>query len=238
MNAKVEVFDRDAAANAGYVYTTDQRLSSRLATKNLEDLILQSVSFKGKRVLDIGCGDGHFTRRFRDADGPASMVGVDPAPHAIAVASARNDAIPEIRFLVGDGHKLPWRDDAFDMAVIQGVLHHDDQPWETISEAFRLAPEVVILEPNGNNLGLKVIEKASRYHREHHERSYPTLRLLKWVRQGGGTITSVKFGGFVPMFCPDSIARMTKRIEPVLEQTPIARVLACAVVVVVARRYA
>ncbi|HYO00074.1 MAG TPA: class I SAM-dependent methyltransferase, partial [Actinomycetota bacterium] len=172
MKAKVQVFDTDAATNAGYVYTTDQRLSSRLATKNLEDLILKSVSFEGKKVLDIGCGDGHFTRKFWERGKPLSMVGVDPAPSAVAVAASKNDDVPQMNFVVGDGHQLPWRANSGDRAMIQGVLPHDDQPWETIAEAFRLAPEVVILEPNGNNLGLKVIEKVSRYHREQSDAWY------------------------------------------------------------------
>lgn len=238
MKAEIQVFDDDAAKIDGYVYTTDPRLSSRLATKNLEDLILNSVSFEGKSVLDIGCGDGHFTRRFFDRGRPSSMVGMDPAPNAVAVAKAHNEGVENLDFVVGNGHRLKWTDGTFDLAVIQGVLHHDDKPWETIKEAFRVAREVVILEPNGNNMGLKVIEKVSKYHRDHHERSYPTLRLLGWIRNGGGTITSVKFGGFVPMFCPDWIARLTKKIEPVLEKTPVARTLGCAVVVVVAKRYA
>jgi len=235
MKAKVEVFDRDAATNDGYVYTTAQRLSSRLATRKLSDLILGAVDFEGRTVLDIGCGDGYFTERYWDEGRPERIVGVDPAPAAVKVAQERRpDA--NMTFVVGDGHRLPWRDGSFDLALIQGVLHHDDRPVETIREAFRLAGEVLILEPNGNNMGLKVIEKASRYHRDHHERSYPTRRLLRWVRESGGTVVHQEFGGLVPMFCPDWIARTAKALEPGVERSPLLRYLGCAVLVVVARR--
>jgi SAM-dependent methyltransferase len=236
MKAKVQVFDKDAASHDGYVYTTDPRLSSRLATKKLEDLVLGAVQFDARRVVDIGCGDGHFTRRFWDRGRPASIVGMDPAPSAIGVAEAKIGGREGMSFTVGDGHSLPWPDDSFDLAVIQGVLHHDDSPQQTIGEAFRVAREVVILEPNGNNLGLKIIEKTSRYHREHFERSYPPLRLLRWIRQQGGTITSVKFGGFVPMFCPDWYAKASKGLEPMVEKAPLVNLLASAVIVVVAQR--
>ena len=84
--------------------------------------------------------------------------------------------------------------------------------------------------------GLKVIEKASRYHREHHERSYPTRRLLRWVRESGGTVVHQEFGGLVPMFCPDWVARTAKALEPRVERSPLLRYLGCAVLVVVARR--
>jgi len=134
MKAKIEVFDRDAAANDGYVYTTAQRLSSRLATRKLSDLILGAVDFEGRTVLDIGCGDGYFTERYWDEGRPERIVGVDPAPAAVKVAQERRpDA--GMTFVVGDGHRLPWRDGSFDLALIQGVLHHDDRPVETIREA-------------------------------------------------------------------------------------------------------
>jgi len=237
MKAKVQVFDQDASSNDGYVYTTETRLSSRLATQKLEDLILEAVEMESKRVVDIGCGDGHFTRRFFDRGRPASIAGLDPAPSAIGVAESKIGERVGMSFIVGDGHALPWPDDNFDLAIIQGVLHHDDEPQRTISEAFRVAREVVILEPNGNNIGLKVIEKASRYHREHFERSYSPVRLLRWIKRGGGSVTRVKFGGFVPMFCPDWFARTSKRLEPLVEKTPLGNTLACAVIVVSAQRY-
>ncbi|MGQ0679155.1 MAG: class I SAM-dependent methyltransferase [Actinomycetota bacterium] len=232
---EVAAFDRDAAGGDGYIYTTTDKLSSRLATANLERLILRSVSMQGKRVADIGCGDGHFTRRFYDLDRPASMRGLDPAPNAVAVAASK--ALERnMEFTEGSGHALPWADNSFDIAMIQGVLHHDDKPWTTIQEALRVAPEVVILEPNGNNLGLKIIEKVSQYHREHSERSYSTRRLFRWIRSAGGEVAGARFGGFVPMFAPDPIARAMKMVEPVVERTPVIGALCCSVIVVVARR--
>jgi hypothetical protein len=105
-----------------------------------------------------------------------------------------------------------------------------------IREAFRLAPEVLIHEPNGNNFGLKIIEKTSRYHREHHEKSYSSRRLRRWVEEAGGEVVSQRFAGFVPMFCPDWLARLMKGAEPLLERLPLLNALGCAVYVLVARR--
>ena len=235
MNRKVAVFERDAATNAGYGYTTDQRLSSRMATQRLRDLVVGAVTLEGRRVLDLGCGDGYFTARFWQEGRPRTMVGLDPAPSAIGVARGR-DSSAGLHFVVGDGHRLPWRDDEFDLVLVQGVLHHDDLAETTIREALRVAREVLILEPNGNNLGLKVIEKVSRYHREHHERSYSTVRLLRWIRRSGGYVTRMRFGGLVPMFSPDWLARTTKLLEPLVERVPVLRALGCAVVVMVVRR--
>ena len=231
----VDVFEHDAVTHGGYLYTTNQRLSCRLATQRTIDLILHAGSFCDRSILDIACGDGFYTVRFWDHGTPCSMIGVDAAFRAVKIAYNHRDDRP-IHFVVGDIHKLPYRDNSFDLVLIQSVLHHDDNPLDAIRESFRLAPEILIHEPNGNNIGLKIIEKTSRYHREHSEKSYTTLQLKRLIKEAGGEVVFQKFGGFVPMFCPDWLARMMKAIEPIVERLPIINCLGCAVCVLVAVR--
>lgn len=235
LDSKNRIFDRDAAAHDGYIYTTNNRLSSRMALQKMFDLILEAVSLDGKRVLDVGCGDGFFTGRFFDHGHPARIVGMDPIHNAIRVANGRRNG-RRMHFCVADGNRLPWPDDSFDVVILQAMLHHDDHPAATVREAFRLAPEVVILEPNGNNLGLKLIEKVSRYHREHNERSYCSPRIIGWVEGCGAAVVHKKFGGFVPIFSPDWLARSMKTLEPLVEKAPGVDALGAAVVVIVGRR--
>lgn len=236
-NANVDVFNRDAASNGGYVYTTNMRLSSRFATQRTTDVILDAKRFTGRTVLDIGCGDGYYTVRFWDNGQPSAMTGIDPADQAIAVANASKGNRP-IRFETGDAHRLAFPDNSFDVALIQSVLHHDDDPQDIIREAFRVAPEVLIHEPNGNNLGLKAFERMLPYHRAHHEKSYTSRQLKRWIEACDGEITFQRFAGFVPMFCPDRVARAMKTVEPLIERMPLANALACAVCVYGARRTA
>jgi len=233
----VDVFDRDAERNEGYLYTKNLQLSCRLATQRFTDAILATGRLRERSVLDIGCGDGFFTIRFWDLAHPAlkSMVGIDPAGHAIAVANANKGNRP-VQFLIGDAHQLPFPDDSFDLALLQGILHHDDNPQNIIGEAFRVAAEILVLEPNGNNPGLKIIEKTSRYHREHNEKSFTSKRLRRWIEESGGAIAYQRFAGFVPIFCPSVIARIMKALEPVVEGIPIVNWLGCAVTVILARR--
>jgi SAM-dependent methyltransferase len=229
------VFDRDARNNSGYLYTATDRLSSTMATERSTRAIVECGQFQGRSVLDVGCGDGFYTIRFWESGKPREMIGLDAAAEAVRVAN-RNRGDRPITFNVGDSHALPYPDNRFDLVLVQSILHHDDKPTETIREAFRVAPEVLIHEPNGNNLGLKVIERVSRYHREHGEQSYSSRRMRRWVRDAGGTVVRQRFAGFVPMFSPDRLARVMKRIEPMLERTPLLNALGCSVYVVVARR--
>jgi SAM-dependent methyltransferase len=160
---------------------------------------------------------------------------VDAAAAAVKVARERSEARP-IRFEVADVHRLPFPSNSFDIALIQSTLHHDDDPAGIIRESFRVAPVILIHEPNGNNLGLKVIEKLSRYHREHGEKSYGSRRIARWVEQAGGEVQWRRFAGFVPMFCPDWVARAMKAVEPLLEAVPGLRALGCSVFILVAKR--
>jgi len=56
------------------------------------------------------------------------------------------------------------------------------------------------------------------------------------VKEAGGSVVYEKTAGFVPMFCPDWMAKTMKFIEPAVESVPLLRSIACAVYVMVAVR--
>lgn len=231
----IEVFNRDVDENRGFLYTTNIGLSSRLATENSVESIMAAGRFTGRDVIDIGCGDGHYSLQYWDVTRPRSLTGMDAAKRAVALANERKGQRP-VTFRVGDSHRLPFGPDSFDVALLQAILHHDDDPQQTIREALRVAPELVIHEPNGYNIGLKAIERLSAYHRAHAERSYPHWRVRDWIRRSGGELVTCRFTGFVPMFCPNSIAKLMKTLEPLVERTPLLRMAGCAVYTILARR--
>jgi SAM-dependent methyltransferase len=235
LDSSVETFNRDALNRGSYAYTDNRRLSSRMATRTSKELVMRIGKLAGRSVLDIGCGDGSFSIEYWDAVGPASLMGIDAAESAIDVANTNRGERP-IRFQSGDAHRLPFPDGSFDLALLQSILHHDNDPGRTLREAFRVADRVMIHEPNGYNLGLKVIERVSPYHREHGERSYTLARVRRWIAEAGGRVEHAEFAGFVPMFCPDCIARGMKAVEPLVEVIPGVNRLACAVYVVLSRR--
>lgn len=223
-------FDADAAACGGYRYTTDASLSSRLAYRRQTEASLAVADFRDRRVLDIGCGDGAATLELLDVAAPASMEGIDPAPAAIEAARGR-DPEGKVSFAVASAYDLPYPPGAFDVAVLRGVLHHLDDPERALGEALRVAPRVVVVEPNGFNPGLKLLERVSPYHVEHGEKSYAPSTLDRWSRSLGGRVERRVFAGFVPMFSPDPLARAMKRLEPLVENVPLVRSVACAIYV-------
>ena len=81
-----------------------------------------SALVRGKRVLDLGCGDG------RLALGVAALAtkvdGIDPDPEAIAAArrNARKAGVRNVRFAAGAAQRLPYPDAAFDLVILSWTL--------------------------------------------------------------------------------------------------------------------
>jgi len=96
-----------------------------------------------------------------------------------------------------------------------------------VEKICKKARDIVVVEPNGYNPMLKVIEKTSKYHLEHEEKSYRPGILDAWFIRNGGEIVQSIYVGLVPMFCPDLAARVLKFFEPIVEKTPLLRRLCC-----------
>ena len=52
----VQVFDNDVQQGGSYVYTNQERLSSRLANSRMSEAVRSCYDFADRRVLDLGCG--------------------------------------------------------------------------------------------------------------------------------------------------------------------------------------
>ena len=221
MGAGPEPFDRDVELNEGYRYTTNAPLSSRLANERLTDATLELVSLTGRTLIDVGCGDGTYTSELARRGSPAEVVGIDPSPGAVEVAARR---YPDLRFEVGDAAWLEATAERFDVAVARGVLHHADDPARLVRAIARVAHTVVVIEPNGWNPVLKLIERASSYHRAHGERSWRSSVIDGWLREAGFVPAMRMYAGLVPFFFPAPAARLLKALEPVVESAgPLGR---------------
>jgi len=223
----IEVFNEDIRSHSAYIYASNTRLSMRYANKRSTDASLALYPFAGKKVIDIGCGDGTFTIELFDHAKPASILGCDGAEEAIRSARQKIDD-RKITFETANAYSLPFPDDSFDVAYVRAILHHLDHPGDAIREAFRVARDVLIVEPNGYNPVLKLLEKIHPYHIAHKEKSYTSRMLDRLVREAGGKVLTREWFNLVPMFCPDWIAKASKLVEPLVERTPGLRLLGCS----------
>lgn len=227
----ISAFNVDTETHGGYVYTAVDRWSSRVATLRQTDEIISVLEAnfpRSVRIADIGCGDGTFTVEIAERFGPQSIRGVDPAAAAIHVATQRIPAALShvISYEVGSIYDVEAKAGE-SVAVVRGVLHHLDNPKAAIAQLARHFPAIVVLEPNGYNPVLKVIEKTSAYHREHDEKSYWPPALNRWFEQNGYAVAVQKSFSLVPYFCPTPVAKALKAVEPLFEAAPVVRQVAC-----------
>jgi SAM-dependent methyltransferase len=98
--------------------------------------------YRGRSVLDVGCGAGVDLARF--AKGGAVVTGVDVAPSAIALARA-NFEQQGLRgdFHVASGEQLPFSDDSFDFVYAHGVVQYTASPQQLVNDVRR------VLKPGG-----------------------------------------------------------------------------------------
>jgi SAM-dependent methyltransferase len=95
-------------------------------------------SFRGQRLLEVGCGIGTDLVRF--ARGGARVTGVDLSRTAIDLAeknfALHGVAAEELR--VANGEALPFADDTFDIVYAHGVVQYTADPARLIRECHRV----------------------------------------------------------------------------------------------------
>jgi len=232
----VRQFDTDVRQTGSYAYTAE-RLSARLANIRISDCIARSYDFSGRRVLDLGCGDGTYSLEF-PALGATEVVGVDPAIAAIDAASSKAQMMgldSMVKFKVGNIYALEsYLADNFDCVVLRGVLHHLSDPARAISGLAAFEGTIVVLEPNGMNPVVKLLEKYSRYHIDHEERSFTAALVRNWLTAAGFRVQFCKVFNLVPFFCPNWMVKVLRIVEPVIERLPLVRDIACGQNIIVA----
>jgi 2-polyprenyl-3-methyl-5-hydroxy-6-metoxy-1,4-benzoquinol methylase len=194
-----------------------------VANKRISDEFVHLMPSGVTSLIDVGCGDGVYTIELATLFPEIHVDGFDPADDAISVALDRNT---KANFFVADllnENELPNK--KYDMAVVRGVLHHLPTPRqeEALRNCAKFADRMMIMEPNGNNPILKVIEKVSPYHKAHQEQSFRSAVLQKWCENAGWKVEELRYIGFVPFFCPTLLAKVIYFFQPFLERIPYVR---------------
>ena len=120
-----------------------QQLNPRvLASIDLINRAMKVVGFlKITRVLDLGVGDGSVVKQLVDALGLDCVIyGVDIDECALEQAKERGIIVSKVDL---NKDKLPYRDNYFDLVLMEEVIEHLANPDNALEEVHR------VLKPGG-----------------------------------------------------------------------------------------
>ncbi|TAN61045.1 MAG: class I SAM-dependent methyltransferase [Magnetospirillum sp.] len=106
------------------------------------DVIVETLGLDGKRVIDVGCGDGGLVRRLTRLG--AHVLGVECSPRQLAKARAA-ERVGDEEIVEGVGQNLPANDEETDLVIFFNSLHHIPIEYQ----AKAMAEAARVLKPDG-----------------------------------------------------------------------------------------
>jgi SAM-dependent methyltransferase len=175
--------------HAGHGYTPSEPFLFELHAamlRRLEKLFLAHIA-PGARVLDAGCGRSLFTEIGRSW--PFSIVAAD-VDHDLL--RSRKRAHPEVRWVVGDAHPLPFATASMDALFAGELVEHLPDPAAGVAEFRRVLKPggtLILTTPNRLRLANRVDRSERPYSPDHlSELSYDEAREL--LSRGGFELVS------------------------------------------------
>jgi len=134
-------------------YVVMDQLESDFQQRRLKatiDLIPSTAKNEGLTLLDIGCGEGHFTDVIKKEFAKFEVHGLDYSVSAIDFA---HKSFKDINFVTANAYYPPYQDEYFDIVVCNNLWEHVPDPLQMLRAMKR------VLKPNG----LLIISTPSRY---------------------------------------------------------------------------
>lgn len=148
---------RQAFLDAGHYQPVSDRINALLRVKNPATL------------LDMGCGEGYYTARLKQALPDCSIGGLDISKDAIVKACRRTR---DIRWLVGSTARLPVPDASLDAALCV----FSPWSWEECLRSLKPGGQVLLVGPHTDHL--------LSLRRELYDSIHPTPELIKALPDG------------------------------------------------------
>lgn len=119
----------------------DEQNRRTYTTRNADDswltLIKQSIDVSNKRVADIGCGGGIYTKALV-AMGASHVVGVDFSEEMLKGAAENCRHMNHVTFLQGDAYHSNLHSNEFDIVLERALIHHLNDLDACFKEASRI----------------------------------------------------------------------------------------------------
>jgi 2-polyprenyl-3-methyl-5-hydroxy-6-metoxy-1,4-benzoquinol methylase len=117
-------------------YQTYDSLRERNEPPDFARILHEYDHFSGKRVLEVGCGNGYTLGKYAQAG--AEVYGIDVTETAVDISRKRFE-YQKMKgdFIVGNAEDLPYESNFFDCVCSMGVLHHVPDTEQAVAEIHR-----------------------------------------------------------------------------------------------------
>jgi SAM-dependent methyltransferase len=178
------------------------------ATYDNDDRILTPIlalgDVRGKHILEVGAGSGRDSIELARRGALVTVIDYVSASLTVVAQNAARAGVP-IQLVCGDGTRMPFPDDTFDVVFHQGLMEHFRDPKPLILEnrrVLRRGGHVVIDVPQRwhvYTVGKKVLISMNRWFAGW-ETEYSIRELKTLVERHGFQITGIFGDWMVPGF--------------------------------------
>ena len=215
----VELRDGDCWANVTAAGQARQDRRARMAIQAIP------VS-EGKRVLEIGCGNGEFSRRFLNTG--AEVHCVDISAKLIALLKTKYSG-SNLAFEIANVEHLQYPDGYFDGVIGNGVLHHLNLD-VCLGEIYRVLREqgrIFLVEPNMLNPEV-FLETDVRWIGKFAQKTKDETAFFRWsmkrrLSEIGFKLVEVVPFDFLQPLTPQVLIGVVERTGNILERIPLLR---------------
>lgn len=199
--------------------------------KRLKDICRLQKNYK---ILEIGCGDGEFTKRLTTLD--CFITATDITPKVVTKAR-KNIKQKNIHFMVDNAEKMKFKDNSFDIVCGISILHHIDAE-KALKEAFRVLKkdgQIFFTEPNLLNphiyAGLHISWLRKKMEFSPDETALLRWQVVKLLQKIGYSKIEVRNYDFLHPNTPPQSINFVEKLSNILEKTPLIKEISGSLIV-------
>jgi ubiquinone/menaquinone biosynthesis C-methylase UbiE len=135
-------------------YWLEDTLNQQEACENLVDKLLEFISDKKGKILDVGCGLGATTNHLLKYYPATNVVGINISQKQVERCRLN---VPSCTFMVMNAVQMEFEDNSFDNIISVEAAFHFDTRNEFLQEAWR------VLKPGGNLVLADIIFESTQW---------------------------------------------------------------------------